>query len=101
MPGALWVPLARQWREYPATADGYRLYPERPVHPRFCWWQLKYRLTEILTFRLTAFHRYGSQYAARTLSQHRHHGPHRCREDDYDRAHPVLHRQVAQNRRSA
>ena len=36
-----------------------------------------------------------------TLSQHRHHGPHRCREDDDDRAHPLLHRKVPQNRRGA
>ena len=35
------------------------------------------------------------------LSQFRHHGPHRCRQDDDDRAHPLLHRQVPQDRRGA
>jgi small subunit ribosomal protein S7 len=29
----------------------------------------------------------------RGLSQFRHHGPHRCRKDDHDRACPLLHRQ--------
>ena len=31
--------------------------------------------------------------SARALPQHRHHGPHRCRQDHDDRAHPLLHRQ--------
>ncbi len=30
--------------------------------------------------------------------QHRHHGPHRCRQDDDDRADPVLHRHHVQDR---
>ena len=30
--------------------------------------------------------------------QYRHHGPHRCRQDDHDRADPVLYRQDAQDR---
>jgi len=34
-------------------------------------------------------------------AQHRHHGAHRCREDDDDRAHPVLHRHHLQDRRGA
>ena len=32
---------------------------------------------------------------------YRHHGPHRCRQDHHDRAHPVLHRRHPQDRRSA
>ena len=40
-------------------------------------------------------------HTARPLPQHRHHGPHRCRQDDDDRAHPLLHRQVLQDRRGA
>ena len=32
--------------------------------------------------------------------EHRHHGPHRCREDHDDRADPVLHRDYVQDRRS-
>ena len=35
------------------------------------------------------------------VSQHRHHGAYRRRQDDDDRAHPLLHRQVLQDRRSA
>ena len=35
------------------------------------------------------------------MSQHRHHGPHRCRQDDDDRAHPVLHGHHLQDRRGA
>jgi hypothetical protein len=38
--------------------------------------------------------------ANRRLPQLRHHGPHRCRQDHDDRAYPVLHRQVPQDRRS-
>ena len=38
---------------------------------------------------------------ARALPQHRHHGPHRCRQDHDHRAHPLLHRQVLQDRRGA
>ena len=34
-------------------------------------------------------------------SQHRHHGPHRCRQDHGDRAHPVLHGPHPQDRRGA
>ena len=33
--------------------------------------------------------------------QHRHHGAHRCRQDDDDRAHPVLHGNQPQDRRDA
>ena len=33
--------------------------------------------------------------------QHRHHGAHRCRQDDDDRAHPVLHGHQPQDRRDA
>ena len=33
--------------------------------------------------------------------QHRHHGPHRCRQDHDDRAHPVLHGRQPQDRRDA
>jgi small GTP-binding protein len=35
-----------------------------------------------------------AQPSARRLSQLRHHGAHRCRQDHDDRAHPLLHRQV-------
>jgi hypothetical protein len=38
---------------------------------------------------------------ARRLPQLRHHGAHRCRQDDDDRTHPFLHRQEPQDRRSA
>src|SRR6058998_334593 len=41
-----------------------------------------------------------AHHAARQDSEHRHHGPHRCRENDYDRAHPVLHRPDLQAGRS-
>ena len=37
----------------------------------------------------------------RGLPQLRHHGPHRCRQDDDDRADPLLHRQELQDRRGA
>ena len=43
----------------------------------------------------------GSHHSHRALPQLRHHGPHRCRQDDDDRAHPVLHRRQPQDRRSA
>jgi small subunit ribosomal protein S12 len=33
--------------------------------------------------------------------QHRHHGPHRCRQDHHHRAHPVLHGCEPQDRRNA
>ena len=33
----------------------------------------------------------GTTNPYRSLSQHRHHGSHRCRQDDDDRAHPLLH----------
>ncbi len=33
--------------------------------------------------------------------EHRHHGPHRCRQDDYDRTDSLLHRRQLQDRRSA
>src|SRR6476469_10768792 len=32
-----------------------------------------------------------------SVSQYRHHGPHRCREDDYDRADSLLHREELQD----
>ena len=35
----------------------------------------------------------------RAHPQHRHHGPHRCRQDDDDRAHPLLHGHQLQDRR--
>ena len=35
----------------------------------------------------------------RALPEHRHHGAHRCRQDDHDRADPVLHRRHPQDRR--
>ena len=35
----------------------------------------------------------------RAHPQHRHHGPHRCRQDHDDRAHPLLHRHQLQDRR--
>ena len=41
------------------------------------------------------------EYPARALPQFRHHGAYRCRQDDDDRADSVLHRQVAQDWRSA
>ena len=34
-----------------------------------------------------------------THPQHRHHGPHRCRQDHHDRAHPLLHRRQLQDGR--
>ena len=34
-------------------------------------------------------------------AEHRHHGPHRCRQDHYDRTDPVLHRDYVQDRRGA
>ena len=40
-------------------------------------------------------HDHGAQPRYRGLSQFRHHGPHRRRQDDDDRAHPLLFRQVA------
>src|SRR4051794_40124809 len=49
-------------------------------------------------FSLTRDRRHGSTDYPRSLSQYRHHGPHRCREDDYDRADPLLHRQELQDR---
>ncbi len=33
--------------------------------------------------------RHAPRHPARRLPQHRHHGPHRCRQDDDDRAHPL------------
>src|SRR5437667_11634430 len=35
----------------------------------------------------------------RTVQEHRHHGPHRCREDHYDGAHPFLYGKNAPHRR--
>ena len=37
--------------------------------------------------------RHAPRNPARALPQHRHHGPHRCRQDHHHRAHPLLHRQ--------
>ena len=45
--------------------------------------------------------RRGSQDTHQALSEHRHHGAHRCRQDHHDRARAVLHRCLAQDRRSA
>ena len=44
---------------------------------------------------------HGTHHTARSVSEYRHHGPHRCREDDDDRAHSVLHGEELQNRRGA
>ena len=41
------------------------------------------------------------RHSHRALSQHRHQCTHRCRQDHDHRTHPVLHRRVAQDRRSA
>ena len=43
----------------------------------------------------------GSSGTSQSYAQHRHHGPHRCRQDDHDRAHPVLYRHHLQDRRGA
>ena len=40
------------------------------------------------------------QYSAREDAQHRHHGPHRCRQDHDHRAHPLLHRRPTRSARS-
>ncbi len=45
-----------------------------------------------LTLVSTELQSHGTQDTARENSEHRHHGPHRCRQDDDDRAHPLLHR---------
>ncbi len=42
---------------------------------------------------------HGTHDAPRAVPKYRHHGPHRCRQDDDHRAHPLLHRAVLQNRR--
>ena len=39
------------------------------------------------------------EYPLETNAQHRHHGPHRCGQDDDDRAHPLLHGRQLQDRR--
>ena len=44
---------------------------------------------------------HGTHDASRAIPQHRHHGAHRCRQDDDDRAHPLLHRALLQDRRGA
>ena len=41
----------------------------------------------------------GSRISARTNSQHRDHGPHRCGQDHDDRARPLLHGRQLQDRR--
>ena len=41
------------------------------------------------------------QYPLEQDPQHRHHGPHRCRQDHDHRADPLLHRPVLQDRRGA
>src|SRR3546814_14110520 len=43
---------------------------------------------------------HGTQPSARTLSPFRYHGAHRRRQDHDDRAYPLLHRQVVQERRT-
>ena len=42
---------------------------------------------------------HGPHGTARENPEHRHHGPHRCRQDDDDRADPLLHRRQLQDRR--
>ena len=70
-----WVPIAQQWRMYPAAADGYRFRSVRFAHggmlvqPFFCWPSLSYRLFE-------PSEHYAAHHPARALPQHRHHGPH-------------------------
>ena len=44
---------------------------------------------------------HASSRTTRAHSEHRHHGPHRCRQDHDDRAHPLLHRHQPQDRRGA
>jgi small subunit ribosomal protein S7 len=41
---------------------------------------------------------HGAHHSARSLSQHRHHGAHRCRQDDHDRAHPFYTGKILQDR---
>ena len=43
----------------------------------------------------------GTAVPARKDPEHRHHGPHRCRQDDHDGADPLLHRPIVQDRRGA
>ena len=43
----------------------------------------------------------GTHNASGAIPQHRHHGAYRRRQDDDDRAHPLLHRAVLQDRRGA
>ncbi len=42
-----------------------------------------------------------SSVSTKENAQHRNHGPHRCGQDDDDRAHPLLHRRQLQNWRGA
>ena len=41
---------------------------------------------------LSLVSRHASPITTRSYPQHRHHGPHRCRQDDMYGAHPLLHR---------
>src|SRR6185312_4260666 len=43
----------------------------------------------------------GTHHTHRALSELRHHGPHRCRQDHDHRAHPLLHRRQSQDWRGA
>src|SRR3546814_11159262 len=44
---------------------------------------------------------HGTQPPYRAIPQYRHHGAYRRRQDNHDRADPLLHRQVLPDRRSA
>ena len=88
-----WVPIAQQWRMYPAAADGHRLCFGRVTGPavfllvwvafsqcsacsislKFCWTTLRQHLAPR---KREPPEDYAAYDPVGLLSQHRHHGPH-------------------------
>ena len=92
----------RSWRTSSSTPPTCAAAPSRSAKTRTAWPKPTRRSRTTagnaeLTGRQSRLVN-GSYRSARSLSQHRHHGPHRCRQDDDDRAHPVLHRHHLQDR---
>ena len=64
-------------------------------------WPRPTRPSPITAGRRVGTRIHASSRTTRAHSEHRHHGPHRCRQDHDDRAHPLLHRHQPQDRRGA
>ncbi len=108
--GAPWVPARAAVAGTPGGSGWIPAPLERPGPPAFLLVEVRRSPFQYRIMRPRGAGRgmqardsstYGTHDTGRSVSQHRHHGAHRCREDDDDRAHPVLHGQGVQDRRGA